>query len=70
MKDLASNQSVWRIEAVKSESAGRNPALSVLLPAGSVESRNYSAEVSGIGANGKTELLSGYVFKIAKMASR
>jgi hypothetical protein len=69
VRDLMSNQAVWSGEASKSERSGRSTTLSVLLPTASVKSHNYIAEVSGIGASGKAELLNGYVFKIAKVSS-
>jgi hypothetical protein len=70
VRSLASNRMVWRGEAVKSERSGRGTTVSILLPAESVKSNNYIAEVSGISPNGRAELVSGYVFKIAKAASR
>ena len=70
VKSLANNWTVWRGDAVKSEHSGRSTTLSVLLPSESVKSNNYIAEVSGISPKGRPELVSGYVFKIVKGASR
>lgn len=70
VRSLANNRTVWRGDAVKSERSGQGPTLSVLLPSESVNSNNYIAEVSGISRKGRAELVSGYVFKIAKGALR
>jgi hypothetical protein len=68
--DLGSNKYVWDSGPVKSVDVNHRRALSLVLPVGALKRYRYAAEVSGVSADGRHEVLGSYVFRIDQAASR
>jgi cell division protein FtsB len=64
--DQSNHQQLWRSGKLKASAKGDNRALHVSLPAGLLKPQGYALQVSGISANGDSEILSDYPFKIVK----
>ena len=64
LMDLGSSKYVWRSGPIKSAIVNHRRALSLLLPVGGLEPQRYAAEVNGIAADGRREVLGSYVFRV------
>jgi hypothetical protein len=64
LKDPGANQTVWHSTNLQALSSGENKTVSVSFPARLLGQQNYILEVSGIAANGRAELISGYPIRI------
>lgn len=64
LKDLATNQTIWRSGDLKARSKGPMTQIAVTLAAGIFQPRSYAIEVSGVSSEGSQELLTTYTFKV------
>jgi hypothetical protein len=64
LTDLVSDKVSWRSNVLRTESHGEEKEIAVSLPAGILNSRNYSFDVSGIPAAGPPEVIASYTFKL------
>jgi hypothetical protein len=64
--DQSNHQEVWRSGKLKASSRGDNRTLSVSVSAGLLKPQGYALQVSGISANGQSEVVSDYPFKVVK----
>jgi hypothetical protein len=64
--DQSNHQELWRSGKLKASSRGDNRTLNVSFSAGLLKPQVYALQVSGISANGQTEVLSVYPFKVVK----
>ncbi|HSS21672.1 MAG TPA: hypothetical protein VLL54_16485 [Pyrinomonadaceae bacterium] len=62
----SSRQELWRRGKLKASAKGDDRALHVILPAALLQPQSYALRVSGISANGQSEVLSDYPFKVVK----
>ena len=70
LKDLGKEKYVWHSRVVAGSKIDHGVAVVVMVPAEAVKNRgDYGAQVLGIAANGKSELLGEYVFQIAEQGS-
>ena len=69
LMDLGTNRYVWHSGPVKSADVNRRRALALVVPVGRLKPQRYAAELSGIAADGRREVLGSYVFSIAQAAS-
>jgi hypothetical protein len=70
LMNFGSNKYVWHSGLVRSARVNHRRALSLLLPVGSLKSQRYAADVAGIAADGRHEMLGSYVFRIDQVKSR
>jgi hypothetical protein len=66
VKDSTSNRVIWQSTALKSTSVGENKEVSIRLPFSLLEPGSYFVELSGLGANGSSEPVTSYVFRLVK----
>ncbi|HEV7681894.1 MAG TPA: hypothetical protein VGO68_07215 [Pyrinomonadaceae bacterium] len=64
--DQSNHQELWRSGKLKAGSKGDDRTLNVTLSAGLLKPQAYALQVSGISANGQSEVLSDYPFKVVK----
>ena len=64
--DQSNHQELWRSGKLKARSRGDDRTLKVSLSAGLLKPQAYTLQVSGISANGQSEVLSDYPFKVVK----
>jgi len=64
--DQSNHQELWRTGKLKASAKGEDRVLNVSLPAGLLKPQGYALQVSGISANGHSEVLSDYPFKVVK----
>jgi hypothetical protein len=64
--DQSSHRELWRNGKLKASSRGDDRTLNVSFSAGLLKPQLYSLQVSGISANGQSEVLSDYPFKVVK----
>ena len=64
--DQSNHQELWRSGKLKASSRGDNRTLKVSFSAGLLKPQVYALQVSGISANGQSEVLSDYPFKVVK----
>jgi hypothetical protein len=64
--DQSNHQELWRSGKLKASSRGDNRTLNVSFSAGLLKPQGYALQVSGISANGQSEVLSDYPFKVVK----
>ena len=64
--DPSSHQELWRSGKLKPSSRGDNRTLNVSFSAGLLKPQVYVLQVSGISANGQSEVLSDYPFEVVK----
>jgi len=64
--DQANHQELWRSGKLKASAKGDDRTLNVSFPAGLLKPQVYALQVSGISANGRSEGLSDYPFKVVK----
>lgn len=69
LMNLGSHKYVWHSGLVKSVDVKHRRALSLLLPVGDLMGQRYGAEVSGIAADGRHEVLGSYVFRLDQTRS-
>lgn len=62
----SNHQELWRSGKLKASAKGDDRALNVSLPASLLKPQGYALQVSGISANGQSEVLSDYPFKVVK----
>ncbi|HEX9163978.1 MAG TPA: hypothetical protein VF980_19885 [Thermoanaerobaculia bacterium] len=65
LRNLATNEIVWRSAAAKASLDGAGSAVGFDLPAGVLKPQNYSIELSGLPQNGRAELIASYAFRAA-----
>jgi hypothetical protein len=64
--DQSNHQTLWQSGKLKAGSADTDKALRVSFSSGLLKSQTYVMQVSGVSANGKTEVMSDYPFKVVK----
>jgi len=64
--DQSNHQELWRSGKLKANSRGDDRTLNVSFSAGLLKPQGYALQVSGISANGQSEVLSDYPFKVVK----
>lgn len=64
--DQSNHQELWRSGKLKAGSRGDDRTLNVSFSAGLLKPQGYALQVSGISANGQSEVLSDYPFKVVK----
>jgi hypothetical protein len=64
--DLSNHLELWRSGKLKAGSRGDDRTLNVSFAAGLLKPQGYALRVSGISANGQSEVLSDYPFKVVK----
>lgn len=64
--DQSNHQTLWRSGKLKAGSRGDDRTLKVSFSAGLLKPQGYALQVSGISANGQSEVLSDYPFKVVK----
>jgi hypothetical protein len=64
--DQSHHQELWRSGKLKAASRGDDRTLNVSFSAGRLKPQGYALQVSGISANGQSEVLSVYPFKVVK----
>jgi hypothetical protein len=64
--DQSSHQVLWRSGKLKASSRGDNKTLNISFSASLLKPQVYALQVSGISANGQSEALSDYPFKVVK----
>lgn len=64
--DQSNHQELWRSGNLKPTSRGNVRTLNVSFSAGLLKPQAYALKVSGISANGQSEVLSDYPFKVVK----
>ncbi|HEX3085904.1 MAG TPA: hypothetical protein VHP99_15325 [Pyrinomonadaceae bacterium] len=64
--DQSNHQELWHSSKVKASLKGNDRTLSVTFSADLLKPQGYALRVSGISANGKSEVLSDYPFKVVK----
>jgi hypothetical protein len=64
--DQSNHQELWRSSKLKASSRGDDRTLNVSFSAGLLKAQGYALRVSGISANGQSEVLSDYQFKVVK----
>jgi hypothetical protein len=70
LMELEGHKYIWHSGRVKSADLNHRRALSLLLPVGDLKVQRYDAEVIGIAADGRHEVLGSYIFRIAQATSR
>jgi hypothetical protein len=64
--DQSNHQTLWRSGQLKAHSGKNGEAISVSFPSSLLKPQTYVMQVSGVSANGKTEVMSDYPFKVVK----
>jgi hypothetical protein len=64
--DQSKQQTLWRSSKVKASSKGNDRILSVTFSADLLKPQSYALQVTGISANGQSEVLSDYPFQVVK----
>ncbi len=64
--DPSSGKTLWRSETIKAKSKGANKQLNVGFPAKLLKSQIYTLQISGISADGKSEIISDYPFRVVR----
>jgi hypothetical protein len=64
--DHSNHQVLWRSGKLKARPKGEVRGLNVSFPADLLKPQSYALQVSGISANGQSEVLSDYPFKVVK----
>ncbi len=64
LKDSATDRILWRSTNLSAMTAGRNPAVSVDLPASLLKSQVYSLELNGVPSHGQAEPIGSYPFNV------
>jgi hypothetical protein len=62
----SNHQELWRSGKLKAGAKGDHRTLNISFPAGLLKPQGYALQVSGISANGQSEVLSDYPFKVVK----
>jgi hypothetical protein len=63
LKDSAGNRVLWSSPALEASPLGQTRAVSVSFPAGLLKQQTYIAELTGIPAHGKPEVVGSYPFR-------
>jgi hypothetical protein len=63
LRDQTNDQSVWRSGRLRPQRRGTTPALKLIFPAGLLNARIYSVQISGVKNDGTTEIVSDYPFR-------
>lgn len=66
LQDPATDRVVWRSGKIAARSAGDLAAVSIIVPAGGLKSQQYSLELTGYGAIGGAQVVSGYPLRIVR----
>jgi hypothetical protein len=64
--DPATNETLWRSDRLKASHSRNGRALRINFPASLLKPDTYILQVSGIAANGASEVMSDYPFKVVK----
>ncbi len=64
--DQSSNQTLWRSNKLKAMVTGDGKTLSISFPAGLLRPQVHVLRVSGVSANGASEIVSDYPFRVVK----
>ncbi len=65
LRDLATNEILWRSEAVHSAPEGRAMSVSMNVPGSILKQHDYSLELSGLPRGGQPEVIGSYTFRLA-----
>lgn len=60
------HQTLWRSGKLKAKAGGDGKTLSISFPAGLLKPQTYTLQVSGVSANGASEIISDYPFKVVR----
>jgi hypothetical protein len=66
LSDPDSNRIEWRSDPIAARSTGREPTLSVIVPARGLGPHHYSLALVGLGAASKSEVVGSYTFQVAR----
>lgn len=66
LRNQANNQIIWRSGKLKTRKKGENKSLNISFPANLLKSQIYSLEVSGISADGTSEIIGDYSFRVVR----
>jgi len=66
LHDRAGNRTLWRSGRLRAGAAGDNKTLSIRFSAGLLAPQAYVLRVSGVSANGVSEIISDYPFRVVK----
>jgi hypothetical protein len=66
LHDRAGNRTLWRSGRLKARAAGANKTLSIRFSAGLLAPQAYVLRVSGVAANGVSEIISDYPFRVVE----
>ena len=64
LKDLDTNQIVWRSGRLAAKAAGNHTSVIVTIPANTLTPRRYALDVTGRRAGGNDELIASYPFQV------
>lgn len=64
LKSPATGQIVWRSGNLRA--SGKDRTVSIRVPAGSLNAKNYLVELSGVSLSGGAEVVSSYAFKVVR----
>ncbi|MDX6527809.1 MAG: hypothetical protein QOH41_99 [Blastocatellia bacterium] len=64
--DQSNHQTLWQSGKLRARSANNGQVVSVGFSSGLLKPQTYLMQVSGVSANGKTEVMSDYPFKVVK----
>jgi hypothetical protein len=64
--DQSNHQTLWQSGKLKAGSGDNGKAISISFSSGLLKPQTYVMQVSGVSANGKTEVMSDYPFKVVK----
>lgn len=64
--DQSGNQTLWRSSKLKARAAGDGKALNVSFPAGLLKPQTYVLRVTGVSADGASQIVGDYPFRVVK----
>ncbi len=64
--DQSNGKSLWQSGTVKAKSAGANKQLNISFPAKLLKSQIYALQISGVTADGNSEIISDYPFRVVR----
>jgi hypothetical protein len=65
LSDPASNRIEWRSDPIAATSTGREPTVSVIVPARGLRPHHYSLALEGLSAS-KSEVVGSYTFQVVR----
>ena len=65
LKDLATEQIIWRETNLHATASGDAKAVSIVVPARLLKPQTYAVELSGVSPTGAAEVINSYPFRVA-----